>query len=119
MLTNKKLNIVLDIGKTNIKLIFFDQNNKVVKSFNSKQRSTKKHGIKVLNSPSVYEWTLQKIKRVEKRYQLNKFVCTAHACSTALIDFNDKELIACTDYEFPYHKYVKGYQKIIFCFSCR
>jgi len=117
MRANKKLNIVLDIGKTNIKLIFFDQNNKVVKSFNSKQRSTKKHGIKVLNSPSVYEWTLQKIKTVEKKYQLNKFVCTAHACSTALIDFNDKELIACTDYEFPYHKYVKGYQKIIPSFN--
>ena len=81
MRANKKLNIVLDIGKTNIKLIFFDQNNKVVKSFNSKQRSTKKHGIKVLNSPLVYEWTLQKIKTVEKKYQLNKFVCTAHALS--------------------------------------
>ena len=64
MLTNKKLNIVLDIGKTNIKLIFFDQNNKVVKSFNSKQRSTKKHGIKVLNSSSVYEWTLQKLSLI-------------------------------------------------------
>jgi sugar (pentulose or hexulose) kinase len=113
MSDNKKLNIVLDIGKTNVKLLFFNVNNKVVKSFNTKQQSSHKYGVKVLNSSSIYDWALQKIKAVEKKYPLNKFVCTAHACSVALIDQQDQEILACTDYEFPYHQLMKGYQKII------
>ena len=54
MSDNKKLNIVLDIGKTNVKLLFFNVNNKVVKSFNTKQQSSQKYGVKVLNSSSIY-----------------------------------------------------------------
>ena len=114
---NKSLNIVLDIGKTNVKLIFFNKNNKVVKSYNTKQKPSKKFGIKVLNSAEIYNWTLQKIKSMEKKSRLDKFVCTAHACSIALIDHEDQELVACTDYEFPYHKYIKEYQKIVPSFN--
>ena len=51
---NKSLNVVLDIGKTNVKLIFFNKNNKVVKSYNTKQKPSKKFGIKVLNSAEIY-----------------------------------------------------------------
>ena len=47
MSDNQKLNIVLDIGKTNVKLLFFNKNNKVVKSFHTKQRPSRKFGIKV------------------------------------------------------------------------
>ena len=36
MSDNQKLNIVLDIGKTNVKLLFFNKNNKVIKSYNTK-----------------------------------------------------------------------------------
>ena len=114
---NKSLNIVLDIGKTNVKLIFFNKNNKVVKSYNTKQKPSKKFGIKVLNSAEIYNWTMQKIKSMEKKSRLDKFVCTAHACSIALIDHEDQELVACTDYEFPYHKYIKEYQKIVPSFT--
>ena len=114
---NKSLNIVLDIGKTNVKLIFFNKNNKVVQSYNTKQKPSKKFGIKVLNSAEIYNWTLQKIKSMEKKSRLDKFVCTAHACSIALIDHEDQELVACTDYEFPYHKYIKEYQKIVPSFN--
>ena len=52
----KSLNIVLDIGKTNVKLIFFN-NNKVVKAFNTKQKISQKHGIRVLNASSIYDWS--------------------------------------------------------------
>ena len=110
---NKKLNIVLDIGKTNVKLLFFNKNNKVIKSFNTKQQPSRQFGIKVLNSAEIYDWTMQKIMSMEKKFQLDKFVCTAHACSIALIDHEDQELVACTDYEFPYHQVSKGYQKLI------
>ena len=65
---NQKLNIVLDIGKTNVKLIFFNKNNKVVQSFNTKQKPSRQFGIKVLNSSEIYHWTIQKIKFMEKNF---------------------------------------------------
>lgn len=107
----KSLNIVLDIGKTNVKLIFFN-NNKVVKAFNTKQKISQKHGIRVLNASSIYDWSLKKIRSMEKKFSLDKFVCTTHGCSIALIDHHDEELIACTDYEYPFHQLSKEYQKI-------
>ena len=58
-----------------------------------------------------------KIKSMEKKSRLDKFVCTAHACSIALIDHEDQELVTCTDYEFPYHKYIKEYPKIVPSFN--
>ena len=51
MVSSKKLNIVLDIGKTNVKLTFVDSiNNKTIKFFTTKQKNTYRHGIKILNS---------------------------------------------------------------------
>ena len=54
MVSSKKLNIVLDIGKTNVKLTFVDStNNKTIKFFNTKQKNIYRHGIKILNSNSI------------------------------------------------------------------
>ena len=40
MVSSKKLNIVLDIGKTNVKLTFVDSfNNKTIKFFKTKQKN--------------------------------------------------------------------------------
>ena len=44
MVTSKKLNVVLDIGKTNVKLNFVNNNNKTVKSFTTKQKNINKFG---------------------------------------------------------------------------
>ena len=53
MVSSKKLNIVLDIGKTNVKLTFVDSiNSKTIKFFTTKQKNTYRHGIKILNSRS-------------------------------------------------------------------
>ena len=102
MITTTKLNIVLDIGKTNVKLIFVDSKNTTIYSYNTKQKSTNQYGIKTLNSKSIFEWTSRKINLVEKKYQLDKFVCTAHGTSIALIDHDNQEILACTDYEYEY-----------------
>ena len=60
MITTTKLNIVLDIGKTNVKLIFVDSKNTAIYSYNTKQKSTNQYGIKTLNSKSIFEWTIRK-----------------------------------------------------------
>jgi len=112
MITETKLNIVLDIGKTNVKLIFVDAKNTTVCSYKTQQKSIKQYGIKTLNSNSIFEWTIKKISLVEKKYQLDKFVCTAHGCSIALIDHNNQEILACTDYEYKYDQIMNDYKKI-------
>ena len=113
MRPQKKLNIILDIGKTNVKLSFVDSiNNKTVKYFNTKQKNINKFGIKILNSELIVHWTLEKLILIEKKYQLDKFVCTAHGTSIALIDKDDNELLACTDYEFKFDTLMASYKKI-------
>ena len=113
MVSSKKLNIVLDIGKTNVKLTFVDSsNNKTIKFFKTKQKNIYRHGIKILNSNSIFEWALKKITYIERKHNLDKFVCTAHGTSIALISYDDKELLACTDYEYKFDKLFNSYKKI-------
>ncbi len=113
MVSSKKLNIVLDIGKTNVKLTFVDSlNNKTIKFFTTKQKNIYRHGIKILNSNSIFEWALKKITYIGREHNLDKFVCTAHGTSIALISYDDKELLACTDYEYKFDKLFNSYKKI-------
>ena len=113
MVSSKKLNIVLDIGKTNVKLTFVDSaNNKTIKFFKTKQKNIYRHGIKILNSNSIFEWALKKITYIGRKHDLDKFVCTAHGTSIALISYDDKELLACTDYEYKFDKLFNSYKKI-------
>ena len=113
MVSSKKLNIVLDIGKTNVKLTFVDSiNNKTIKFFTTKQKNIYRHGIKILNSNSIFEWAIKKITYIERKHNLDKFVCTAHGTSIALISYDDKELLACTDYEYKFDKLFNSYKKI-------
>ena len=118
MVSSKKLNIVLDIGKTNVKLTFVDSiDNKTIKFFTTKQKNIYRHGIKILNSNSIFEWALKKITYIGKKHNLDKFVCTAHGTSIALISYDNKELLACTDYEYKFDKLFNNYKKIAPKFS--
>ena len=113
MVSSKKLNIVLDIGKTNVKLTFVDSSkNKTIKFFKTKQKNIYRHGIKILNSNSIFEWAIKKITYIERKHELDKFVCTAHGTSIALISYDDKELLACTDYEYKFDNLFNDYKKI-------
>ena len=95
MPASKKLNIVLDIGKTNVKLTFVNSlTNQTVHSFRTKQKNVTRLGIKILDSNSIYEWAHKQIALIGKKYVLDKFVCTAHGTSIALIGQDNKELLA-------------------------
>ena len=118
MVSSKKLNIVLDIGKTNVKLTFVDSfNNKTIKFFKTKQKNIYRHGIKILNSNSIFKWALKKITYIGRKHNLDKFVCTAHGTSIAFISYDNKELLACTDYEYKFDKLFNNYKKIAPKFS--
>jgi len=113
MVASKKLNVVLDIGKTNVKLTFVDSsNNKTLYSFRTKQENIIRRSIKILNSNSIYEWALTKIVFVGRKYSLDKFVCTAHGTSIALIGEQNQEILACTDYEYKFDKIFDHYKRL-------
>ena len=113
MVASKKLTVVLDIGKTNVKLTFVDSsNNKTLYSFRTKQENIIRHSIKILNSNSIYEWALTKIVFVGRKYSLDKFVCTAHGTSIALIGEQNQEILACTDYEYKFDKIFDHYKRL-------
>ena len=118
MPASKKLNIVLDIGKTNVKLTFVNSlTNQTAHSFRTKQKNVTRLGIKILDSNSIYEWAHKHIELIGKKYVLDKFVCTAHGTSIALIGHDNQELLACTDYEYKFDKFVDKYKEIAPKFS--
>ena len=118
MPASKKLNIVLDIGKTNVKLTFVNSlTNQTVHSFRTKQKNVTRLGIKILDSNSIYEWAHKQIALIGKKYVLDKFVCTAHGTSIAPIGQDNKELLACTDYEYKFDKFIDKYKEIAPKFS--
>ena len=109
---HKKLNIVLDIGKTNVKLLFL-RNKKIIKEYKTKQTiKYYRNIIRTLEADKVVDWLIKKINNESKYYIFENFVCTTHGCSLAFIDFNNKEILACTDYEFNFDKYKKDFLKI-------
>ena len=70
-----KLNVVLDIGKTNVKLIFL-KNDKVVKEYKTKQKNEKfKNLIKTLKSRKIIDWLIKKLKKESRKNTLENFVC--------------------------------------------
>jgi len=110
---NNKLNVVLDIGKTNVKLIFLKKNNNIVKEYKTKQGiGYYKNTIKILKSEKIIKWLIEKLNKESKKNILENFVCTAHAGGLAFIDFNNNEIIACTDYEFSFDKHKNEFLKI-------
>lgn len=110
--SKNKLNVVLDIGKTNVKLIFL-KNDKIVKEYKTKQQNgIYKNSIKTLKSGKIVIWLIEKLKKESTKNILENFVCTTHGCSLAFIGYDNKEIIACTDYEYSFDKYKKEFLKV-------
>lgn len=108
-----KLNVVLDIGKTNVKLIFL-KGEKIIKEYKTKQKNSKfKNTIKVLSAEHIINWLIQNLRKESNKYILENFVCTAHAGGLAFIGFDNKEILACTDYEYGFDKFKKDFKKIV------
>ena len=69
-----KLNVVLDIGKTNVKLIFL-KNKKIVKEYKTKQQNSYfKNSIKTLEANKIVNWLIKKLKKESDKHILNNFL---------------------------------------------
>ena len=109
----KQINIILDIGKTNVKLVLISQQGKIIKEIRTRQTLKKfKNKITYLNSQKIINWLLVNLKKFTSKYKIYKFVCATHGGTVAFIDKNNKEIIASTDYEYPYDKFFKDFKNI-------
>jgi len=112
-MSKKKLNIVLDIGKTNVKLVFLDEKGQFFKEIKTKQTlKFYKKKISYLNSEKIIKWLLLNLNKFSTVYNFKKFVCTTHGATVAFINQNDQEIIASTDYEYKYDKFSKDFQNL-------
>ena len=112
-MSKKKLNIVLDIGKTNVKLIFLDEKGQFFKEIKTKQTiKFYKNKISYLNSEKIINWLLLNLNKFSTVYNFKNFVCTTHGATIALINHHDQEIIASTDYEYRYDKFSKDFQNL-------
>ena len=112
-MSKKKLNIVLDIGKTNVKLIFLDEKGQFFKEIKTKQTlKFYKKKISYLNSEKIINWLLLNLNKFSTVYNFKKFVCTTHGATVAFINHHDQEIIASTDYEYKYDKFSKDFQNL-------
>ena len=109
----KQINIILDIGKTNVKLVLISQQGKIIKEIRTRQTLKKyKNKIIYLNSQKIFDWLIVNLKKLTSNYKIYKFVCATHGATIAFIDKDNKEIIASTDYEYPYDKFIKEFKKI-------
>ena len=109
----QKINIILDIGKTNVKLVLINQQGKVVKELKTKQKLKKfKNKITYLDSIKIIDWLIKNLNKLSLKYKLFQFVCTTHGATVALIDHNNEEIIASTDYEYQYDKFANDFKRI-------
>ena len=112
-MSKKKLNIVLDIGKTNVKLVFLDQKGHFFKEIKTKQTlKFYKKKISYLNSEKIINWLLLNLNKFSAVYNFKKFVCTTHGGTVAFINHHDQEILASTDYEYKYDKFSKDFRNL-------
>ena len=97
-MSKKKINIVLDIGKTNVKLVFLDEKGQFFKEIKTKQTlKFYKNKISYLNSEKIINWLLLNLNKFSTVYNFKNFVCTTHGATIDLINNHDQEIIASND----------------------
>ncbi len=90
---------VLDVGKTNVKLIAFSRDGKILEQMRHPQQAVTENGLRVLDVEGIFRWLESALADLRRRHDLSGLVVSTHGCSCALIG-EDKTLAApILDYE--------------------
>jgi sugar (pentulose or hexulose) kinase len=90
---------VLDVGKTNAKLIAFSRDGKILEQVRHPQQVVVDHGLRVLDVDGIFGWLETALGEMRSRHDLSGLMVSTHGCSCALLD-EDKTLAApILDYE--------------------
>ncbi len=78
--------VVLDIGKTNKKLIVYDQSLHQLKSEYAEFPSFKRDGIEIEDSDAACAWFVQKLREVSSDFDIASISVTTHGATFACVD---------------------------------
>lgn len=103
---------VLDVGKTNIKLFVFDRQCQILDRVTKPNASLPGPPYLHLDTEGVWQWLLQQLGILSKRWPIDSLVVTTHGAAPALID--DAGLVLpILDYELePPDKIAEAYRAI-------
>ena len=94
---------VLDVGKTNAKLIAFSSDGKILEQLRHPQQLVASGGLRVLDVDGIFGWLETALAELRGRHDLSGLMISTHGCACALLA-DDKSLAApILDYEqeFP------------------
>jgi sugar (pentulose or hexulose) kinase len=90
---------VLDVGKTNVKLIAFSPNGEILEQMRHPQQAVTENGLRVLDVEGIFRWLESALADLRRRHDLSGLMVSTHGCSCALLG-EDKTLAApILDYE--------------------
>jgi sugar (pentulose or hexulose) kinase len=90
---------VLDVGKTNAKLIAFASDGKVLDQSRHPQRVVSENDLRVLDVEGIYAWLETALAELRGRHDLAGLIVSTHGCACALIGADNALAAPILDYE--------------------
>ena len=94
---------VLDVGKTNAKLIAFSLDGKILEQLRHPQQVVINNGLRVLDVEGIFGWLETALAELRSRHELSGLMVSTHGATCALIGEHDALAAPILDYEqaFP------------------
>ncbi len=97
----EKAVLVFDVGKTNKKLLVFDENLKIVDSLYTRFDSYEKDGVFFYDMTDVKTWLFSGIKELGAKYPIKAISITTHGATWAPLDGEGNDVMPVIDYVTP------------------
>lgn len=95
--------LVIDIGKTNIKIHVLDKFKKNLVSFNKKNKICKKPPYHKVDVEDIWSWMIKIIKSTANKFQISSIVVSTHGATAALVSQSNDDsglVLPIMDYEW-------------------
>jgi len=95
--------LVIDIGKTNIKIHVLDNSHNYLAIFNKKNDVCHNSFYDAVDVEGIWAWLIKTIKACSQNFQINSLVVSGHGATGALIDTSKGEdglVLPIMDYEW-------------------
>jgi sugar (pentulose or hexulose) kinase len=90
---------VLDVGKTNAKLIAFSRDGKILEQLRHPQQVVTENGLRVLDVDGIFGWLEAALADLRRRHNLSGLIVSTHACACALLGEDKTLAVPILDYE--------------------
>ncbi len=90
---------VLDIGKTNVKLIAFSRDGEILGQMRHPQHAVTENGLRVLDVEGIAGWLATALAELRRRHDLSGIMISTHGCACALLADDNTLAAPIFDYE--------------------